>query len=167
MSDRRVVEQATGQPAKPGHGEELIPHVHLPPLEGTTLSGRRVHFPSELPDHPLTLVVGFTHGSRQDVGAWKAALAERGLPYLSLPTAETDQAAEAMAAVAQAMRVHVPREAWEQVVQIHKGGVALRQVFGWEIDVFAKLVRVACDGEVRSRHDAGPFTDQALAAFLG
>ena len=139
----------------------------LPDLEGTTLSGRPVRFPQDLPAHPLVLVMGFTHGARHDVGAWKAALAERGIPFLSLPTAATDLAPSDMLEVAGAMRAHVPREAWDQVVQIHRGGAALRRLFGWQADVFAKLVRVTHDGDVLARHDSGPHTEQALSVFLG
>jgi hypothetical protein len=115
----------------------------------------------------VVLVIGFTHGARHDVGAWKTALAERDIPFLSLPTAGTDVGAEDMVAVARAMRIHVPRETWDQVIQIHRGGEALLRIFGWQADVFAKLVRVTCDGAVVSSHGAGPFTDEALAAFFG
>jgi len=111
-------------------------------------------------------VVGFTHGARHDVGAWKAALAERGISFLSLPTAARDTTPESMAGVAEAMRAHVPSGVWEQVVQIHRGGEALCQAFGWEGDGFAKLVRVTGEGAVVVRHDAGPFSNAALAAFL-
>ena len=138
----------------------------LPPLEGTTLSGRTLRFPEDLPEAGLVLVIGFTHGARHDVGAWKVALAERGIPFLSLPTAAMDTAAEAMEGVAVAMRAHVPQGVWDQVVQIHRGGVALRQTFGWGADGFAKLLRVSGDGAVMARHDAGPFSSQALTAFL-
>lgn len=139
----------------------------LPHLEGTTLSDRLVRFPQDLPDHPLVLVVGFTHGARHDVGAWKAALAGQDIPFLSLPTAATDLNAGDMVEVAQAMRAHVPREGWDQVVQIHRGGQALQRMFGWQADVFAKLARVMPDGKVVSRQDVGPFTEQALLTFLG
>ncbi len=140
---------------------------HLPSLEGTTLSGRIVRFPADLPEAGLVLVIGFAHAARHDVGAWKAALTERGIPFLSLPTAAMDQEAVDMAAVAQAMRAHVPRPAWEQVVQIHRGGEALRRQFGWQADVFAKVVRVGCDGAVLSCHGSGPMTEAAISALLG
>ena len=140
---------------------------HLPDLEGTTLSGRLMRLPQDLPAHPLVLVMGFTHTARHDVGAWKAALAEQGIPFLSLPTVATDQGPGDMVEVAQAMRMHVPRESWNQVVQIHRGGEALRCEFNWKVDVFAKVLRVASDGGVVARHDAGPFTPEALATFLG
>lgn len=144
-----------------------MPSDRLPSLEGTTLSGRRVRFPEDLPGADTVLVIGFTHGARHDVGAWKAALAARGIPFLSLPTAETDTAPESMAGVAEAMRAHVPSGAWSQVVQVHRGGEALKKAFGWQADVFAKLLRVAREGDVLARHDAGPFNAEALAAFLG
>ena len=140
---------------------------HLPSLEGTTLSGRTIGFPADLPETGLVLVIGFTHAARHDVGAWKAALAERGIPFLSLPTAATDTDAGAMGSVAQAMRAHVPRAGWDHVVQIHRGGEALRRQFGWQADVFAKLVRVNQNGDVLARHDSGPCTGQARSVFLG
>ncbi|MCE1205618.1 MAG: hypothetical protein LWW79_13550 [Holophagaceae bacterium] len=139
----------------------------LPLLEGTTLSGRSFRFPEDLPGAGLVLVIGYTHGARHDVGAWKAALTARGIGFLSLPTAERDTTPESMASVGEAMRAHVPGGAWDQVVQVHRGGEALKQTFGWQADVFAKLLRVSGEGEVLSRHDEGPFCEEALAAFLG
>jgi len=144
-----------------------MPNDHLPSLEGTTLSGRRIRFPADLPGAGVVLVIGFTHDARHDVGAWKAALAERGIPFLSLPTAARDTTPESMAGVAEAMRAHVPSGAWEQVVQVYQGGEALKTAFGWQTDVFAKLLRVTREGKVLARHDAGPFSGDALAAFLG
>ncbi|MBK8789564.1 MAG: hypothetical protein IPO28_05140 [Holophagaceae bacterium] len=144
-----------------------MPSDRLPPLEGTTLSGSSVRFPEDLPGAGLVLVIGFAHDARHDVGAWKAALAERCIPFLSLPTAARDTTPESMAGVAEAMRAHVPSGVWEQVVQIHRGGEALKKAFGWQTDVFAKLLRVTGEGEVLARHDVGPFSGDALAAFLG
>jgi len=154
-------------------GGDVLPHEdhtqydRLPDLEGTTLSGRLIRFPRDLPGAGLVLIIGFTHGARQDVGAWKAALAGTELPFLSLPTAATDTTAASMEAVAMAMRAHVPTTVWDQVAQIHRGGEALKQRFGWQADVFAKVVRVTGAGEVVVRHDAGPFGEGALRAFLG
>ena len=139
----------------------------LPDLEGTTLSGLAVRLPQDLPAHPLVLVIGFTHGSRHDVGAWKAALGALGLAYLSLPTSAVDLAADAMGEVAQAMRARVPREGWDQVVQIHRGGESLLCTFRWQVDIFAKVIRVDTMGKVLAHHDAGPFTSEAFAAFIG
>jgi hypothetical protein len=112
-------------------------------------------------------VIGFTHDARHDVGAWKTALAGQGVPFLSLPTAAVDTTAEQMEGVASAMRKHVPSPDWDQVVQIHSGGEALRRVYSWRADVFAKVLRVTGAGEVLARHDAGPFSGAALTAILG
>ena len=138
----------------------------LPTLEGTTLAGRRLEFPRDLPETGLVLLIGFTHAARHDVGAWKAALSAQGLPFLSLPTAALDAVAEDLEGVAGAMRVHVPQEAWEQVVQVHRGGAALREAFGWQADACAKVLRVTGEGAVLARHDTGPFTPEALSAIL-
>jgi hypothetical protein len=142
-------------------------HDRLPHLEGTTLAGRRVRFPQELPTSGLILVIAFTYAARHDVGAWKTALTGRGVPFLSLPTAAMDTEVEALNSVAEAMRAHVPAGAWDQVVQIHSGGEALSRVYLWQVDVFAKVLRVTGEGEVLARHDAGPFSGAALAAILG
>ena len=144
----------------------MCPH-QLPNLEGTTLSGRRIEFPRDLPETGLTLVIGFTHAARHDVGAWKAALSAKGLPFLSLPTSALDAVAEDLKGVADAMRAHVPGGAWEQVVQVHRGGAALLEAFGWQADACAKALRVTGEGAVLARHDSGTFTSGALAAFLG
>lgn len=139
----------------------------LPHLQGTSLAGRSVRFPEDLPPGDLVLVIGFTHAARQDVAAWKAALAARNLAFLSLPTAALDTAPETMTGVAAAMRAHVPAGVWDSVVQIHRGGSDLRRTFGWLADECAKVVRVARDGTVCARHDHGPFSASWLARVVG
>lgn len=138
----------------------------LPTLEGTTLSGREVHLPQDLPAGPVVLVLGFAHGARHDVGGWKVALAAKGIPYLSLPTSAQDLSREDMAEVARAMRTRTPREAWEGILQIHQGGETLLRAFDWRPDVFAKVLRLGPGGAILARHDAGPFTEAALAKLL-
>ncbi len=144
-----------------------MPQDRLPDLEGMTLSGRRVRFPQDLPAEGLVLVVGFTHAARHDVGAWKVALAAAEQAYLSLPTSAVDTVPERLEGVAEAMRVHVPSKAWDQVLQIHRGGPTLLAAFGWEPDVCAKVLRVASDGTVRAHHGHGGFTPEALERLLG
>ncbi len=139
----------------------------LPDLEGTTLSGRTIRFPEDLPEPGLVLVIGFTHAARHDVGAWKASLGEVGQPFLSLPTSAVDTLPEQMEGVAVAMRAHVPTEGWGRVVQIHRGGPALLAAFGWAPDVYAKVLRVAPDGAVLGHHGKGPFSPASLAQLLG
>ena len=78
-----------------------------------------------------------------------------------------DKVVASMEGVASAMRAHVPREAWDQVVQIHWGGAVLQETFGWQTDFFANLLRVTHEGQVVARHDVGPFSVGALAVFLG
>lgn len=138
----------------------------LPPLEGTTLSGRVMRLPEDLPEGGLLLLFGLTHAARHDVGAWKAALTKRGMPFLSLPTAMEDLPAELLASVAAAMRVQVPPPGWDGVLQIHRGGPALRAAFGWEPDAFAKVLRTGPGGRVLGRHDGGPFSEAALDRIL-
>jgi hypothetical protein len=101
------------------------------------------------------------------VGAWKGALGEQGLAFLSLPTAAMDTDVQAMASVASAMRAHVPSAVWDQVIQIHQGGEALLREYSWQVDVFAKVLQVTGQGEVLAHHGVGPFSREALTAFLG
>lgn len=143
-----------------------MPQDRLPDLEGTTLSGRRVRFPQELPAEGLVLVIGFTHAARHDVGAWKVALATTEQPYLSLPTSAVDTVPERLEGVAEAMRAHVPSAVWPQVLQIHRGGPALLGAFGWEPDAGAKVLWVSREGDVRARHDHGGFSPEALERLL-
>lgn len=138
----------------------------LPHLEGVTLEGRTVRLPEHLPAHQLVLIIGFTHEARSDVGAWKQALAARQVPFLSLPMASVDLPAIAMEGVANAMRTHVPREAWAGILQVHLGGPALKATFGWQADDFAKVIRVSPGGLVLSSHDSGAFTESALDGLL-
>lgn len=139
----------------------------LPLLEGTDLSGRSLRLPRDLPPGEVVLVLGFAHGARHDVAAWKVALAGRGVPYLSLPTSAHDRPAEDMAEIAEAMRARTPREAWAGILQIHRGGEALLRTFDWQADASAKVVRVGPGGAVLARHGAGAFSPAALEEVLG
>jgi hypothetical protein len=78
-----------------------------------------------------------------------------------------DTLAEEMEGVAAVMRLHVPRKSWDQVVQVHQGGQALRRQFGWQVDAWAKVLRIAERGQVLSHHDSGPFSEAAFLAWLG
>jgi hypothetical protein len=126
-----------------------------------------VRLPQDLPGHPLTLVVGYTRAAGPDVDAWGKALTGQGLPFLSLPAAAVDTLAGDMEGVAAVMRLQVPRRAWDQVVQIHQGGAAMRRQFGWQVDAWAKVLLVGSDGAVLSRHDSGPFSEAVFLAWLG
>jgi len=138
----------------------------LPTLSGITLSGTPVHVPAGLPPGKMALVFGFQHGARRDVGAWKHALAEAGVTFLSVPIASENQPPSALEGVAHAMRAHVPAAAWDGVLQIHAGGPALLQAFGWAADLDAKVVVTDSTGVVFASHGEGPFTPSALHAVL-
>ena len=97
----------------------------LPHLFGTTLSGLSRQYPADLPETPVALVFGFAHEARHDVARWKRELEARGLPYLSLPSTVDDVPAPALLGIAEAMKAHVPPEAWDRIVQIHRGAGAL------------------------------------------
>ena len=139
----------------------------LPPLRGFKLSGIAVEIPSGLPSGKTALIFGFQHGARRDVGVWKRALAEAGADFLSVPIASNDQPASALESVALAMRAHVPAASWNGVLQIHEGGPALLQAFGWSADLDAKVLVTDSTGMVFASHGEGPFTLSALQAVLG
>lgn len=135
----------------------------LLPLRGTTLSGRAVRFPQDLPESPVALILGFAHEARHDVGRWKRALEALGLPFLSLPTTVDDVPARAMAGVAEAMKAHVPAGAWEGIIQIHHGGGALADDMGWLHDPHAKVLVTDRQGLIHASHGNGEFSEEALA----
>lgn len=114
----------------------------------------------------MVLVFGFQHGARRDVGTWKRALAEAGADFLSVPIASENQPADALESVAHAMRAHVPAAAWDGVLQVHEGGPALLQTFGWSADFDAKVLVTDRTGAVFASHGVGPFTPTALQAML-
>lgn len=134
----------------------------LPPLRGTTLSGRSVRFPQDLPETPVALIFGFAHEARHDVGHWKRALEAHGLPFLSLPATVDDVPARALAGVAEAMKAHVPAAAWESIIQIHHGGGALAEAMGWLHDPHAKVLVTDRGGLIHASHGNGAFQEEAL-----
>ncbi len=135
----------------------------LPHLFGTTLSGQPRQYPADLPEKPVALIFGFAHAARGDVGLWKDALADRGLSFLSLPTTVDDVQPHALTSIAEAMRAHVPAEAWDGIVQVHRGGGALLDALGWRHDLHAKVLVTDRRGDVLASHGHGAFNDEALA----
>ncbi len=135
----------------------------LPHLFGTTLSGQRRQYPADLPDTPVALIFGFAHAARGDVGLWKGALEDLGLPYLSLPTTVDDVQPHALDSIAEAMRAHVHASAWDGIVQVHRGGGALLEALGWRHDLHAKVLVTDRRGALLASHGHGAFNDQALA----
>ncbi|MDE3245426.1 MAG: hypothetical protein KGN80_05010 [Acidobacteriota bacterium] len=136
----------------------------IPPLLGTTLSGRAFRIPEDLPLTPIALIFGFDHEARHDVAAWKKCFTVQGLDFLSVPITPVFVPATAMSDTAQAMKNHVPPGAWESMVLVHKGGRDLLAAFGWQADAFAKVVLMA-GGQVQASHGSGPFTAAAAEAF--
>jgi hypothetical protein len=134
----------------------------LPHLFGTTLSGHPRQYPADLPETPVALVFGFSHEARHDVGRWKQALADRGLPFLSLPSTVDDVPAHAMAGIAEAMKAHVPVEARDAIVQVHRGAGALMEALGWRRDLHAKVLVTDRSGDILASHGSGAFTEEAL-----
>ncbi len=138
----------------------------LPPLRGTSLAGRLVHLPQDLPETPVALLLGFAHESRHDLGRWKRALDGHGLPWLSLPATVEDVPAHALVGVAEAMKAHVPQEAWDSIVQVNHGGGALMEAMGWRHDPHAKVLVTDRSGHVLASHGDGEFSDEALAVVV-
>lgn len=132
-------------------------------LYGTTLSGQPRQFPADLPEKPVALILGFAHAAREDVGRWKAALEALGLPYLSLPATVDDVQPHALDSIAEAMRAHVPRDGWDGIIQVHRGGGSLLEALGWRHDLHAKVLVTDRSGHVLASHGHGPFSDEALA----
>ncbi len=136
----------------------------IPPLLGTTLSGRAFRIPEDLPLTPIALIFGFDHEARHDVAAWKKFFTMQGLDFLSVPITPIVVPAIAMSDTVQAMKSHVPPGAWESIVLVHKGGRELLAALGWQADPFAKVVLMA-DGKVLASHGSGPFTEAAAESF--
>lgn len=134
----------------------------LPHLFGTTLSGQPRQYPADLPDTPIALVFGFAHESRHDVGRWKRELEARGLPYLSLPATVDDVPAHAMQGIAEAMKAHVPVEARDGIVQIHRGAGELMEALGWRRDLHAKVLVTSRRGDLLASHGSGEFSEAAF-----
>ena len=136
----------------------------IPPLLGTTLSGRAFRIPEDLPLTPIALIFGFDHEARHDVAAWKKCFTVQGMDFLSVPITPIFVPATAMMDTAQAMKSHVPPGAWESIVLVHKGGRELLAAFGWQADYFAKVVLMSL-GKVLASHGSGPFTEEAAESF--
>ena len=142
----------------------LIAMIKLPSLLGTTLSGRPICLPDELPPTPVALIFGFEHDARHDVGAWKSFFKAQGIAYLSVPITPVDVPANALVPTMEAMKRHVPPPAWESIIMVHQGGSALLRAFDWEADPFAKVVLM--EGyRVRAAHGIGAFSEKAGEGF--
>lgn len=136
----------------------------IPPLLGTTLSGRAFRIPEDLPLTPIALIFGFDYGTRHDVAAWKTFFTMQGIDFLSVPITPIYVPPEALSDTANAMRARVSPAAWESIIQVHKGGRELLAAFGWQADHCAKVVLMA-GGKVLAAHGSGPFSEKAAKPF--
>ena len=136
----------------------------IPTLLGTTLSGRAMRFPDDLPLTPIALIFGFDHEARHDVGAWKRFFTELGIDFLSVPTTPIYIPAEALSGTARAMKTHTSPAAWDSIVQVHKGGAELLSAFRWHADHHAKVLLLV-GGKVLASHGSGRFTEAAAEPF--
>lgn len=138
--------------------------IKLPPLFGTTLSGRAFNIPEDLPASPIALVLGFEHDARHDVAAWKTFFKAQGIAFLSVPITAVDMEAEELAPTSASMKAHIPASAWDSIVVVYKGGPALLRAFDWEADGFAKVVLME-RGRVKAAHGIGAFSEMAADGF--
>lgn len=136
----------------------------IPPLLGTTLSGRAFRIPEDLPYTPVAMIFGFDYGARRDVAAWKEWFTVQGIDFLSVPITPIYVPPEALSDTARAMQARTSPSAWESIIQVHKGGRELLAAFGWQPDHCAKVLLVST-GKVVAAHGAGPFSEAAAAAF--
>lgn len=136
----------------------------IPPLLGTTLSGRAFRIPEDLPMTPIALIFGFDHEARHDVAAWKKFFTVQGIDFLSVPITPIYVPPEALSDTASAMKARTSPSAWESIMQVHKGGRELLAAFGWQADHCAKVILVSA-GKVLAAHGDGPFSDAAAEAF--
>jgi hypothetical protein len=137
----------------------------LPTLLGRALDGQVVSYPADLPAMAAVLIIGLRHDARLEVGQWKRVLDAAGVPWISLAVSPEELPPEAMTPIAEAMRSRLTESLWSHIVQVHSGGPALLQAFGWEVDEHAKVLLVEGDGTVLHAH-GGPLTEAAEQALM-
>ncbi len=138
----------------------LIDMNPIPSLHGTSLSGRAFRIPADLPNSPIALVFGFSHEARHDVRAWKQFFTDQGIAFLSVPITSSDVGAETLTPTMDAMKPHLPPQAWDSIVMVHAGGGELLTHFKWTADDFAKVLLLK-EGQVRAEHGHGAFSNAA------
>src|SRR5215467_1026935 len=103
----------------------------LPPVEGETLSGKKVTLPAAAGGQPALLIIGFTHGSQTQTKAWADRAAHDRLPAWSVAVLE-DVPRLVRGMATHGIRGGTPKDRFDRFVLVFHGEKALKQAVGFD-----------------------------------
>jgi hypothetical protein len=131
----------------------------LPPIEGETLSGRKISLPAALEGKPAVLIIGFTRGSQTQTKAWSQRLRDQ-FPAWSLAVLE-DVPGLVRGIVARSIRKATPKEQHGHFVLIYRGENELKRAAGFARPDDAYILVIDASGAVHWSF-RGPVTESAV-----
>ena len=136
----------------------------ISPIEGETLSGKKVTLPAAAGGEPALLIIGFTHGSQAQAKAWTLRVHDR-FPAWSIAVLE-DVPRLVRGMATHGIRSGTPKDQYDRFLLVFHGEKQLKQAAGFDHPDDAYLLVIDGAGAIRwSFH--GPVTDAAVEQLAG
>jgi hypothetical protein len=135
----------------------------FPHIDAEALSGRNVTLPDEVAGSPALIVIGFTHGSNEQVKAWTER-AGKEIPAKSVYTLVELESAPRMVRgmIHSSIKGSTPKEIQDRFVLDYHGERELKAAAGYQAGNDAYLVLIDAQGQVVWRVHGQP-TDRIAA----
>ena len=135
----------------------------IPPIEGETLSGRKVTLPLAAGGQPALLIIGFTRASQEQTKAWGLRMHDR-VPAWSIAVLE-DVPRLVRGMVTHSIRSATPKAQHDRFLLVYHGEKELKTAVMFDRSDDAYLLVIDGTGSVRfSFH--GPVTDDAAQQVI-
>jgi hypothetical protein len=136
----------------------------FPPVDGETLSGKKISLPGAFAGQPALLIIGFTHGSQAQTKAWSMRMRDR-FPAWSVAVLED------VPRLVRGMAVHgiksgTPKDQYDRFVLVYHGEKTLKEAAGFDRLDDAYLLVIDGGGTIRWKYH-GAVTDAAVEQIAG
>jgi hypothetical protein len=131
----------------------------IPPIEGETLSGKKISLPAALGSDSAVLIIGFTHASQTQTKAWGQRVHDR-FPTWSIAVLE-DVPRLVRGMVSHSIKGAIPKDQYDRFLLVYHGEKGLKQAAGFDRPDDAYVLVIDKTGSIRGSYH-GPVTDTAI-----
>ena len=134
----------------------LLSAQPLPKIEGETLSGQKLTLPA---GKPAVLIIGFTHGSQNQLKAWTQRVHDRFDTWSIVVLEDVPRLMRGM--VSHSVKSGTPQAEHDRYLLVYHGEKELKQAAGFDRPEDAYVLVTDSAGAIRWRFH-GPVTNDAV-----
>jgi hypothetical protein len=136
----------------------------FPVVSGTSLTGKTYDLPKDLPSQPCVLLIGYVQDSQFDIDRWILGLAQlkfEGCLY-EVPAIQGLIPRLLKGRIDSGMRRGIPKEEWDQVINIYQDAERVAQFFGNNNPRNARVIVLDKQRIIRFYFDQGYSTREII-----